>query len=177
MTVDPVPELSRAMARGDRAAFDRFYRAYFDWMYRVAAACTKRDESFCLDVVQDAVVRVVKSIQPMQSEAHLKNWLRLVVRTCALDRLRSEQRRIARNRAIRRADLMPSESLDHVELLAHVLSKLDPQLVRLIELRYAQGFTLARLATMFGSTTGAIDGRLKRAITRLREDWSDGHDD
>jgi RNA polymerase sigma-70 factor (ECF subfamily) len=171
---DTAAELTRAMARGDRAAVEAFYRRYFDWMYAAARACTKRDEAFCLDVVHDAVVRVVRVIKPMDSTAHLEGWLRVVIRTCALDRMRSDQRRVRREQASDARESTPATSdLDAAELLAAVLAKLDPQLVRLIELRYAEGLTLAKLATLFNSTTGAIDGRLRRAIAAIRQNWSD----
>ncbi|HMO25572.1 MAG TPA: RNA polymerase sigma factor [Tepidisphaeraceae bacterium] len=170
---DSIADLTLAMSRGDRAAVEAFYRRYFDWMYRVAGSATRRDESFCLDIVHDAVIRVVRVVRPMQTQAHFENWLRLVVRTCALDRLRADARRTKRE-ATRVPTMTHAEpALDQADVLTAALARLDPEIVRLIELRYAHGLTLARMALLLNTTTGAIDGRLRRAIALIRQDWSD----
>src|SRR5438874_1612657 len=81
------------MAAGDEDAIESFYRRYFDWLYAQARRTTRRDESFCLDVVQDAVLRIVRTIRAVKTENQFRAWLRLVVQTTALDRLRAERRR------------------------------------------------------------------------------------
>lgn len=169
---DHVDQLTQSMARGDRAAIEAFYRRYFDWMYRVAQQSTRRDEAFCLDVVHDAVLRIVRTIRKMDSQAHLENWLRVVVKTCAFDRLRSDLRRQQREESHVAATRQQSDGLELAEL-RDALAQLDPAIVQIIELRFNQGLTLSRLANLFQTTTGAIDGRLRRAIEQLRKNWSD----
>ena len=165
---DQVEELTASMSRGDSAAIEAFYRRYFDDMYLHARRVTRRDESFCLDVVQDAVLRIVRTVRPMVSQAHLENWLRVIVKTSAYDRLRQEKRQQRRdsNRPTHDQTVPDDETLEE---LRKALSQLDPEIVRMIELRYREGFTLRRLANLFQTTTSAIDGRLRRAIVKLRE--------
>ena len=64
-----IKTLTGAIAAGDTDAFSRFYRARFDQMLAEAVRATGRDESFCLDVVQDAMMRVIRSMKPMSSGA------------------------------------------------------------------------------------------------------------
>jgi DNA-directed RNA polymerase specialized sigma24 family protein len=45
-------------------------------MYRWARRATGRDEAFCLDVVQDAMMRIIRSLKPLQSERQLRGYLR-----------------------------------------------------------------------------------------------------
>jgi len=85
--------LTAAMAAGNEDAVETFYRRYFDWLYAQARRATRRDESFCLDVVQDAVLRIVRTVRCVKTEPQFRAWLRLVVQTTAFDRLRSERRR------------------------------------------------------------------------------------
>ena len=165
-------QLTLAMSRGDEAAIEAFYRRYFDMMYRHASRVTRRDEAFCLDVVHDAVLRIVRTIKRMNDEKHLENWLKVVVRTSAFDKLRKEMREKKRERS-RIESEHESSGPEELDWLRRSLLKLDPSVVRLIELRFVEGFTLGKLALMFQTTTGAIDGRLRRAIGKLREDWSD----
>jgi RNA polymerase sigma factor (sigma-70 family) len=94
-----VKELTTLIARGDREAFADFYRAWFDPMYAEAKWITARDEAFCLDVVQDAMLRVIRSLRPVETERELAAWIKTVVRTSAYDRLRSECRRSRHERS------------------------------------------------------------------------------
>ena len=65
----------------------------------MARQATGRDESFCLDVVQDAMMRVIRSMSEMQTEEDVTRWLRAVVMNCAYDLLRKERRRRIRENA------------------------------------------------------------------------------
>ncbi|MCZ6836544.1 MAG: sigma-70 family RNA polymerase sigma factor, partial [Planctomycetota bacterium] len=93
----PKPCISRtvesettAIASGDPEAFARFYDAWFDRAFAEARHCTHRDDEFCLDVVQDAMLKVIKSMKPLPNEAALNRWIRVVIRSCAYDRLRAD---------------------------------------------------------------------------------------
>ena len=91
--------LTAAIASGDTEAFARFFGIWFDWMRGEAARATARDEAFCLDVVQDSMMRVIRSLKPMSTDDDLRRWLRVVVRSCAYDRLRRDARACGRERA------------------------------------------------------------------------------
>lgn len=168
-----VEELTAAMAAGDARAVERFYRRYFDLMYCHAHKVTGRDESFCLDVVQNAVLRVMRTVRKANSEAQLASWLRLVVQTAAYDLLKSESRRRKRESfvsvaadAANATDDEPVE--DRLIWLRNEISSLDPQIVRMIELRYQNRWKLARIAEAMGLSIGTVDGRLRRALRGLR---------
>src|SRR5690348_9977718 len=88
------------MAAGDEAAVEAFYRQYFDWLYAQARRYSRRDEAFCLDVVQDAVLRIIRTVRAVPSEAQFRGWLCLVVQTTTLDCLRCERRRAKRETAV-----------------------------------------------------------------------------
>ena len=169
------------MARGDEDAVARFYRAYFDELFQMARRAGGRDESMCLDIVQDSVLRVVRCVRPVKEEHQLRAWLRLVVQSHALDRLRAERRRARREASYVEAKAAEGSSrggADQVEQLVWLraqIARLEPGLCDLIELRYEQSWTLRRIAAWRGSTTGRIDGMLRRALATLqqtaRETW------
>ncbi len=166
---DDTRRLTAAMAAGDAAAVDRFYRRYFPFLLAAARRATGRDESFCLDVVQDATLRIVRAVRPADTEPQLRAWARLVVQTAALDRLRRDRRRAGREAAAVGPDCGP-EPADH-DRLAWVraeVARLDPELARMVEWRYEHGWTLRRIAARLGLTVGTVDGRLRRALADLR---------
>ena len=169
------------MAAGDQKAVETFYRNYFPWLLAQARQSTGRDESFCLDVVQDAVLRIIRTVRTVRSEEQFKAWLRLVIRTTAWDRLRIEARQKKREAFVpTTCPADPVEETDDHERIAWLRKQLehfDPELVRMIELRFEQRWTLAKIGQLFGLSIGTIDGRLRRAINDLKvralEDFDD----
>src|SRR4051812_42959380 len=157
------------MAAGNAGSIETFYSQYFDFLYHHARRATRRDEAFCLDVVQDAVIRIIRTIRSVDSEAQLRAWLALVIRTTAYDLLKSERRRGVRETVVVAAgDNTLDSDEDRLEQLRCEIARLDPHLARLIELRFERQWTLARIAQQLGLTVGTIDGRLRRAMLTLR---------
>jgi RNA polymerase sigma factor (sigma-70 family) len=167
--------LSAGIARGDAAALDEFYRSWFDWAYAMAARLTRRDEAFCLDVVQDAVLRAARSMKRMESHADLERWMVRVVHTTALDRLRRESRRLRRERAGADAD-RAQDAAQIVELKERAawvrarLADLPAADGWLVWLRIGRGRSLADTGTAAGIGAQAAHGRVRRAVARLRAD-------
>jgi len=167
---DTVAQLTSAVARGHEPAVEVFYRRFFDLLYRHARQVSRRDESFCLDVVQDAMLRIIRTIRPVTTEGQLVAWLKLIVKSVTYDALRRERRR--RDREAAHGSVVPTAPPDEPERLAWLreqLLALDPPLVRLIELRFVHGWKLARIAELLGLSVGTVDGRLRRALDRIRQ--------
>ena len=168
---DSVRELTAAIASGDTEAFARLFRERFDEMYAEARRATGRDESFCLDVVQDAMLRVIRSMKAMDTEQRLRAWLRVVVQSCAYDRLRAEVRRQHREHAVAQQHLPhrpDSELAERLEWLRGQLAAPDDPQAHLLLMRYRLGWTLQRIGNMLGLKPGAVDGRIGRAVSALR---------
>lgn len=177
----PVPshpsahDMTAALARGDAAVFDLFYRTWFPKLLGLARRATGRDEAFALDVVQDAFVRIIRSPRVCPTDGELAAWLRACILSAAVDRLRAEARRNARERAEARGDpaVAPAETTEASERLAWLSGRLaelpatDRDLVRL---RFDVQRSLAEIASASGdrSTWGSVQGRLRRTLDRLR---------
>jgi RNA polymerase sigma factor (sigma-70 family) len=178
---DETEQLTAAMSRGDRRAVAAFYERYFGLLVRCARGATRLArraddaEDVCLDIVHDAVLRIVRTIRPVTGgEGQLVAWLSVVVKSAAYDRLRREQRRSH----YEKKQQSPVEHAPHVgngtelaEQLAWLrgeLGRLDPKLVELIELRYSHGWTLAAIARRLGLSAGTVDGRIRRALEKMR---------
>ncbi|MEE9129070.1 MAG: RNA polymerase sigma factor [Phycisphaerales bacterium] len=172
-----VRSLTEAIASGNSEAFATFYRQWFDTMYAQARTASGRDESFCLDVVQDAMLRVIKSVPPMASAGDLRRWLRVVVQSCAYDRFREEARRKAREQravAERGANNSNGEvgaqenTFDRIRWLQRELQSLDDRDIQLLLMRHRFGWTLKRIGQAVGLKPGAVDGRIRRVLSKLR---------
>ncbi len=184
--VEPtIAAMTAQIAAGHPEALCRFYRGWFDTMFTEARRATGRDESFCLDVVQDAMMRVIRSIKPMKNELHLRRWLRIVVNSCAADRLRSESRRRAREQQwAASSKATPTSALAEGDdpngrrrWLREQLAALDERTVELLVMRHGFGWTLKKIGRAVGLTPGAVDGRLRRLLGTLRRKASHESDD
>ena len=175
-----IREFTAAIASGDTEAFARLFRERFDDMFADARRATGRDESFCLDVVQDAMIRVIRSMKPLDTEERLRSWLRVVVRSCAYDRLRKEVRQ-RKWEAV--AAKLPRETADRAETerrlewLQAELARLDDPSVRLLLMRYRLGWTLQRIGVAFRLRPGAVDGRVRRLTAALRRRAGETYDE
>lgn len=168
-----VRALTSAIAAGDTDAFARFFHAWFDTLCADARRATGRDESFCHDVVQDAMMKVIRAMKPMNSEQDLRRWLRVVVRSCAFDHLRREMRRMHREAVSatrpRRPAEQTAETRQRLQWLERQLASIDGPSVELLLMRYRFGWTLRQIGSALGLAPGAVDGRLRRLVKVLRD--------
>jgi RNA polymerase sigma factor (sigma-70 family) len=177
-------EQTSAIAAGDSGAFARFYRAWFDHCLDEASRCTGRDEQFCLDVVQEAMIRVIRHLPSLPNETALAAWLRVTIRSASVDLLRRDlrARRRDQSRARRHDDSEQDashcarETRERIEWLRSQLADLPPEVARLLHMRFRLGWTLARIAKSLGLKTGAVDGRITRTIAHLRSTASSKED-
>lgn len=175
--MSPTAALTRAIARGDPSAFTAFYDAWFERCLALARARTGRDESFCLDVVQESMMRVIRKMVPLETEAALAAWMVRVVETTAIDQLRGETRRLRREQGVARTRpeaepaLDPSRDSDARERerwLARHLEEAPPAERELLAARYARGETLDAAGARLGMTGDAAHGRVRRFVERLQ---------
>lgn len=171
---DPVIAcLCARVGRGDQAAFADLYEAWFDRCHAMARSLTGRDESFCLDVVQETMLRVARRIPPMECERDLARWMVRAVHSSAIDLLRRESRAKRRESAAARQPVSPpAPALDAAEWLTAALRELDAQEHAMLTLRYGRGASLEVVGKAQGLSADAAHGRLRRLLGRLRSSMS-----
>jgi len=165
--------LTTAVASGDTEAFGRFYDEWFDFMYAQARHITQRDEATCLDIVQDAMMRVIRSLKPFDNQSSLQTWLRVVVMSCAYDYLRSESRRRQREQIAcsdRNSTIIPeSDITEQLAWLRNELAAMGRHNADLFLFRHRMGWTLRTIGNLVGLSPGAVDGRISRTLKELRQ--------
>ena len=161
-----VRALTRLVAAGDADAVARLYEAKFGLVFGVARRAGFHEQG-ALDVAQETFIKVVRGAPVIGSEAALDAWLRRVALRTGLDVIRAETRRAARERGRGAREDGPRDG--RVEALRRELAAMDTRTVELLRLRHQAGLTVDAIARVVGMTAGAVDGRLRRAGTRLRE--------
>ena len=167
-------ELTGRIARGDEGAFAQFYDLWFERALGLARKFAGRDESVCLDVVQDTMLKVVRGMKRLADDRAVAAWMARAVFTTAMDRQRSESRR--RRREQRGAVLEtpvpdPHDALASKETRAWLLGEIErfpPQDRALLRARFEEARTLEQVGAAHGLTGNAAHGRIHRMLTRLR---------
>jgi RNA polymerase sigma-70 factor (ECF subfamily) len=163
-----------AMAAGDREAYERLFIARCHFMEREAARRLGPRRDLAEDAAQEAWMRVARRPRRCRTVASLDAWLRSVVRSAAIDMLRSELARrvreteVARDRDAAAAFVRDHERLERIRSEAAEITGLSPEERFMFELKARTGATTARLAAWLGIGRAAVDSTLRRAAERAR---------
>ena len=141
-------------------------------MYAIALRFA-RDPDRAEEIVQDAFVRVWRSLPSFNGDSKLSTWLHSIAVNAALDRVRSRARREARidrevdldryAREVGRA--MPTADLD----LERALASLPDGAREIVILHYIEGYPCAEVAERLGIAEGTVKSQLHRARRLLKE--------
>jgi len=178
-----VIKLTEEIIAGNREALATLYHNYFRFIFNEAkrAGCT--DESLCLDIVHEVMLRIMHSMRiPFQYEPSLINWIRRITYSVTYDHYRKETSRKSReNKKYQSSQTTdqdeitntPSQTRDKQEQLNWLrikIAELDDHQSTLIVLRYRFNWTLDKIAKSLGLSTGAVDGRINRILAKIRKD-------
>ena len=165
--------LSRRLASGSPDAVATLHRAWFGRCVGLVVRSSGLDEAAAMDVAQDALLKAATSMPVFETDRAGEAWLRRVLVNRARDHLRSEIRRKRReadasSTSDRGSDGDPRSKRDDVEVLQARLRMLEEDAADLLRRRFVLGWTLHRIARELGIGTGAVDGRIRRALTTLK---------
>lgn len=178
-------ELVGGLRRGEPGAVERLVREHGPGLLALARSLTGCDQQG-QDVVQEAIVRALRSIGTLERPEALRAWLHRITANVALQHLRARKRR--RERPI--GDLLPvfrndghregvretwvrdeGCSLEREELLESVraaVESLPPTYREIVMLRDLAGFDTAEAAEALGISPNLAKVRLHRARQALR---------
>jgi RNA polymerase sigma factor (sigma-70 family) len=154
--------------KGNEAAFLWLYDR---WLMRALNLATDWTKSPTLaeDATQELFMRVIAKLPALQSQRALDAWMTVTLRRIVLDMLRAMRRAVARDRASAISNAKRTREIRITEdQLQHSLAMLETEDATLLRLRTLHGLTLSQLELAHGSSTGSLQGKLRRAISRLR---------
>jgi RNA polymerase sigma-70 factor (ECF subfamily) len=155
-----------------RGEFESIYREHHRRVYAIALRFA-RDPDGAEEIVQDAFVRVWRSLPSFNGNSRLSTWLHSVAVNAALDRVRNRARMEARidrevdvdryAAEVRRA--MPAADID----LERAVATLPDGAREVVLLHYFEGFPCAEIAERLGVVEGTVKSQLHRARQLLKE--------
>ncbi len=164
--------LTRAVRRGDQAAFARFYDLYSFRLYKFLLVLARGDESEAREVCQTVLIKLAKRCELFADERKLWAWLCVLARNAYVDRWRA-QRRLDRFVPLDELAAEPGDQLvpEHRlgEHLREALQALPPDERELLQAAYVDQRPLRELAEETGQTYKAVESRLGRLRQKLKE--------
>jgi RNA polymerase sigma-70 factor (ECF subfamily) len=161
--------LTRGMTLGEEKAYRIFYEHYAWRLFRKAVALLHGDPETAADLVQETMLRVVKSIRNFDTEPAFWNWLALILRNLVVDHFRA--RRVG-NLSPEILANIPEETAVAQENdwdLDRAMSFLDSDAQELLRLKYQGSLSARKIAMRMGITEVAVESRLVRTRKELRE--------
>jgi RNA polymerase sigma-70 factor, ECF subfamily len=169
-------KLLRRVARGDRDAFDEFYRRTAPWLaLRLRRRCS--DEDIVAEVMQETYVTVWRasaSFVGARAGGSAPGWLWTIAARRLVDVFRRRGRRGESVVASMPEEIAPSaeEEALHDELdapLAAELGRLSPELRDVLQAMVLDGLSVRETSVLLGLPEGTVKTRARRARIALRE--------
>lgn len=174
--------LIRRAQTGDEGAFAELVDRHRGRAWRVARGLVGSEED-AQDLVQEAFLRVFRSLSSFDFSHGFTTWLYRIVTNLAIDHLR--KRRAAISTAAPTEDdgdldladeigPAPSSSLERADLAREVqacLETLAPHFQSVLRLREMEGLACTEIARIVGATHVTVRWRLHRGRKLFQEEW------
>jgi RNA polymerase sigma factor (sigma-70 family) len=163
--------LGRYQRQRVEAAFAELVRRNIDLVYS-AALRQVRSPQLAEEVTQSAFMDLARQADQLEPGTVVSAWLYQVTRRTAIDVVRREARRQARERVATELSVMdatPTEWMQIEPLLDEAMEDLEVEERNAVLLRYFENKSLREVADALGISEEAARKRVSRAIDRLRE--------
>ena len=162
------------LAGGNKNALEAIYREYGKLIYSIAFAILKSRED-SEDVLQDVMLKIVRSAHRYRKGTSPKAWIASVARSCAMDHLQKNKDKLSLD-----DESVPipftEDNYDFI-LLREALETLSDEDNLLIRLRYYAGLDLKEIATVLCISHSAARKRCSRALETLGKYFQERKDD
>ena len=164
--------LTKAICRGDEAAFTQFYDLYSLRLYKHLLVLAKGNEGEAREVLQTVVVKLATRFEVFDEERRMWGWLCRLARNAYVDLCRARQRE---QRFVplgeHKAELMEPRHEEHKlsASLHHALEQLTAEEQELMRAAYVDERPLHELASASGRTYKAVESRLGRLRQKLKK--------
>jgi RNA polymerase sigma-70 factor (ECF subfamily) len=168
--------LLRRVAKGDRAAFEEFYRRTSPWLaIRLRRRCM--DDQIVDEVLQDTYLTVWRAAGSFVGGGSALGWLWTVAARRLVDAFRREGRhKTAVAAAVVEADAVAAEETAVEWTLSgdvgDALGALAPELRQVLQAMVLDGLSVRETSDLLGIPEGTVKTRARRARLAMREAMS-----
>lgn len=159
--------------KNDRKSQEAFYRMYADEMYNVCLAYEK-DRDSVKDILQDAFIKIFKSIEKYDRKGPLRAWVRRIVVNTAIDHFRKKKAADAFVDVEAIADITPElgdrQGGQGVKDILKMVLRLPEGARMVFNLFALEGYSHKEIAEKLNITEGTSKSQYSRA-RQLLQQW------
>ncbi len=157
---------------GDERAIGLLYDHYADALYGVAIKVT-HEEELAQDVLQESFIKIWKNAHKYDAtKARLFTWLFRVVQNTAIDKVRSRQRKQAKEIQTEDSNVYHLTTaplaIEHMDIQTHA-NGLEDKYRIVIDALFFQGMTQQEASDELNIPLGTVKSRLKIGLRELRK--------
>ncbi|MHA6480751.1 RNA polymerase sigma factor [Paenibacillus sp. strain BS8-2] len=157
------------------------YHEYYRFAYPIIIYMVK-DHATTEDILQNAFMKIIRHIPPLENEGHLKGWMKVIVKNEIYNFFRKHKKnrndnntdsvyiidnlRMATDKAGLEAEI---ETKLMAEELETYLTKLKPEYQALIELRWKRELSYREMAAELDTTEDKVKYKLYKAREAMRK--------
>jgi len=135
--------------------------------YRLAYSYVRNKEN-ALDIVQDSIVKALKSIDCLEEIIYLKTWFYRIVVNTSIDFIRKHQRVTVMEDDVLSIHLPNLENEMTGMDLSEAIDQLPPKYKTLIILRFFEDLKIDQIAAITDLNSNTVKTRLYSALKKLR---------
>ena len=164
------------LQRGEESALTELVDAYSPLLHSLAVRILRSPEE-SEEILQEAWLHVWRSVERYDARrGSVAAWLIMLVRSRALDRLRSRRSRARVEQSSGEYLSNPpppaTARAEERELRDHMraaLAELDPKEREVLEIAYFEGLSQSRIAERIGAPLGTVKSWTRQGIAKLRD--------
>jgi RNA polymerase sigma-70 factor, ECF subfamily len=176
------------MRAGEQRAFEEFFQSNVPRLLAFATRYSGLDSASVEDIVQNTLVKAMRSLSSYRGEASLYTWLTQICLYELVDNTRKTTRRPVHISLDDIEDYwrlwgqlrVPAHKEPAAELetqlqrtaVLNTLQALPRRYAQVLEAKYGDGLSVAEIAAMMGMTNTAVQSLLARAREAFRVEWS-----
>ena len=159
-------DLEKAM-HGDKEAFSRVIIQNKEAMYKTAIVILKNEDD-AYDALQEALIRMYKNIEKLESIEAFISWSRRIIVNCCYDLISKNKKvveittKLTENYEETREDIYDCE-----DSLVQILEKIEPDLRLTATLYYYNDLSTKEIGEILQIPIGTVKSRLARAREKL----------
>jgi RNA polymerase sigma factor (sigma-70 family) len=166
-------ELLRAYAEtGNEECFGRLVKRHVSLVYSTALRNVGGDEHLAQDVAQMVFAHLAHSAKSLLKQRALAGWLYRDAFFSSSKLVRSERRRLERekqaNMSTQNVSADQTQTNELLPILDEIISRLRPKDLEVLVLRFFEGMELRTAAGLLGISEKAFQKRVERAVHQLR---------
>jgi RNA polymerase sigma-70 factor, ECF subfamily len=163
-------ELTRRMVKGEEEAFGQFYDLYSARLCGYLFVICRGNEQQARELLQETMIKVARYVRVFEEEEIFWKWLTVVARSCWVDENRKRNRYLAALERFWNWRSVDAAAVESDEMLmVGSLELLCEEDRTLLTQKYVEGLSVREIAQACGSSEKAVESRLTRARSRMKE--------